>query len=82
MTKIPLPAPTQFHAESGKWNYTADQMREYGRQCAEVARLEERAECAKVCDAMGRLSERDDGPTFYTATGRCAAAIRARGGKA
>ena len=34
-------------------------------------------DAAKACEAQGRASANSDGMTFYTATGQCAAAIRA-----
>jgi len=36
-----------------------------------------REKAARVCDGVGRPDLRMDGSTFYTATGMCAAAIRA-----
>ena len=46
------------------------------RDFARAAVLQEREACAKLCESQGRQS--GDGLTFYTATGQCAAAIRAR----
>jgi hypothetical protein len=46
------------------------------RDYARAAVLAEREANAKLCDSQARQS--GDAMTFYTATGQCAAAIRAR----
>lgn len=56
--------------------FTADQMHAYARDFARAAVQAEREACAKACESQGRHA--GDGLTFYTATGQCAAAIRAR----
>jgi hypothetical protein len=58
--------------------YTADEMAEYGKACAEA----EREACVALCDRLRGLGYRDDGSEQWmgheNAVQACAAAIRAR----
>ena len=64
------------------WNKPAREIQELCQLAEAFARADEREACAKVCEQQGRMA--GEAMTFYTATGQCAAAIRARsndGGK-
>lgn len=45
----PMPKPFVQNWPSGRWTYTADQMRAYARECV----LAERERCAKQLERLG-----------------------------
>jgi hypothetical protein len=53
--------------------FTADQMREYGLECARL----ERERCAAICDIIEVTQEIDNGAANSGGAAACAAAIRA-----
>lgn len=74
MNLPPLPKPWDLqHDDNGfpQVLFTAEQLRTYGRLCAEA----EREACAKLCEAMWSV---EDTTSAEYAIDRCADAIRAR----